>query len=110
MNTVVSSWQSMSRALIKKKSVENGGDEHIGEAAISDFDDEKTLNAENSNEKLFLPYIGNGFIGLSANSKLGLFASHMKSLSLRVMYNPLASIYIDNLERKGFNTAFFYEI
>lgn len=62
-------------------------------------------------EKYFLPYTGNGYIGLSVLSKKGLFASmsvsghqiasySSSSLNLSLMYSPLAFIYADNLNRK----------
>jgi hypothetical protein len=68
-------------------------------------DDLQLFNGYNelAYDKLYLPYTGNGYIGLAINSKLGLYASQerAKSLSLPLMYNPLVIIYSDNLEKKG---------
>jgi len=92
----VSNWPSqLSRALKVKKSAV------LGDGDVNVQNDLPPIEEADTSEKIFLPYVGNGFIGVSANSKLGLFANHMKSLSLPVMYNPLVSIYVDNLERKG---------
>lgn len=80
--------------MLNKKSVDGS---EVDESPSLD----EALNPPTEGEKLFLPYTGNGYIGVSANSKIGLFAAHMKSLSLPLLYNPLASIYVDNLEKKG---------
>ena len=53
-----------------------------------------------ANEKLFLPYVGNGYIGISLISKQGLFGSFQKSLSLQLNYNPLIQIYSETLKKK----------
>lgn len=79
--------------MLNKKSVDGS---EVDESPSFD----EALNPPTEGEKLFLPYTGNGYIGVSANSKIGLFAAHMKSLSLPLLYNPLASIYVDNLEKK----------
>lgn len=59
-------------------------------------------NADASlNEKYFLPYTGNGYIGVSLFGKNGLYSYLQKSLSLKLNYNPLAQIYSDTLSFKG---------
>lgn len=98
MNTVVSSWpnQFNKANAIKNQENENSGknDDLVQVASLEE--------AFNSNEKLYLPYTGNGYIGISANSKLGLFANQLKSLSLPLLYSPLSFIYTDNYsEKKG---------
>lgn len=97
MNTVVSSWPTQfSRALnVKANSAGDGENSNLVED-LSPIEDK--ISGE---QKLFLPFTGNGYIGLAANSKNGLFVHHMKSLSLPIVYNPLARIYLDNLEKKG---------
>ena len=100
MNTVVSNWPTqLSRALNVKPKIasETETNENLNIA-----EELNSLEATLPNDqKLFLPFTGNGYIGLAANSKNGLFVNHMKSLSLPIIYNPLASIYLDNLEKKG---------
>ena len=52
-------------------------------------------------EKYFLPFSGNGYIGISASSKIGILASFQKYLSLPINYNPLVQIYSDTFLKKG---------
>ena len=58
-------------------------------------------NVDDIDEKLFLPFVGNGYIGLSTISKQGFFAYHQKTLSLPLRYSPLVQIYSETLKKKG---------
>ncbi len=49
----------------------------------------------------YVPYTGNGFIGISLNSKEGVFGFYQKSLSLKFNYNPLSYIYLEGFEKTG---------
>ncbi|CAF0948843.1 unnamed protein product [Brachionus calyciflorus] len=55
---------------------------------------------DHHDENLFLPYTGNGYIGISIISKRGIFANHHKTLSLPLLYNPLSQIYSDSMAKK----------
>lgn len=108
MNTVVSEWPMQLSDVIKK-------DQNIppksSDQAPTINDDLLLLDNEQIDyDRLYLPYTGNGYIGLAINSKMGLFANHLKGLSLELMYNPLSIIYSDNLEKKGirFKFAIFF--
>jgi hypothetical protein len=50
-------------------------------------------------EHFFLPYTGNGYIGLSLQSTQGIYVNFQKSLSLLLHYNPLVQVYSDTLSR-----------
>lgn len=52
-------------------------------------------------ENLFLPYVGNGYVGVSLTSKEGIFAFNQKSASFPLHYNPIANIYSDTMSKKG---------
>jgi hypothetical protein len=82
-NTLVTEWPIVDLDPLNEKTNDNKQDVHIGE------------------ENLFLPYTGNGYIGISINSKQGLYANYHKSLSLPIMYNPLVNIYSDTMSKKG---------
>ena len=72
------------------------------ETKQSDVDESNKLSDEsNEGEHVFMPYAGNGYIGLSLFSKNGLFSYHQKSVNLKLNYNPLAQIYSDILPSKG---------
>ena len=67
---------------------------------------EKTTNKEDSldnlnDELFFLPYTGNGYLGLSFKSKLGIFINFHKNLNLQSYFNPLVEIYSDRLTKYG---------
>lgn len=70
--------------------------------------EENTDEALNKDDKYFLPYVGNGYIGLSVSSKQGLYSYHQKSLNLKLNYNPLAQIYSDTLTYKGMSLDYFF--
>jgi hypothetical protein len=70
--------------------------------------EENTDEALNKDEKYFLPYTGNGYIGLSFFSKRGLYSYHQKSLNLKLNYNPLVQIYSDTLTYKGRRSYFIF--
>lgn len=63
--------------------------------------DLKETDLYTEEEHLYLPFTGNGYIGLSIISKQGLYANYQKTLSLPLMYSPLAQIYSDTLPKKG---------
>lgn len=52
-------------------------------------------------KNIYLPYTGNGYIGVSMQSKYGLYANYHKSLSLNLKYNPLVQVYSDQLSKMG---------
>ena len=83
------------------------------EAKASDNElklEENTGESLNKDEKYFLPYAGNGYIGLSVFSKRGLHSYHQKSLNLKLNYNPLVQIYSDTLTYKGKTVFYFHFI
>lgn len=62
------------------------------------------LSDTSGSSRFFLPYTGNGYIGVSitnqnANGE-GLYANYQKTLSLPLMFSPLASLFTDGYERK----------
>lgn len=65
----------------------------------SEFTDPAISGDDTSDEHFFLPYTGNGYIGLAIQSKEGLFVNFHKSLSLNINYNPLAQVYIEALTK-----------
>lgn len=67
--------------------------------SLLEASNENDLN--NKDEKTFLPFIGNGNLGLSLFSKNGLYLYHQKSSNLKLSYNPLAQAYVDTLPNKG---------
>jgi hypothetical protein len=73
--------------------------------SLLEASNENDLN--NKDEKTFLPFIGNGNIGLSLFSKNGLYLYHQKSSNLKLSYNPLAQVYVDTLPNKGLLLFFF---
>lgn len=50
-------------------------------------------------EHFFLPYTGNGYLGLSMKSKLGIFVNFHKNLNLQLYFNPLVDVYSDRLTK-----------
>lgn len=60
---------------------------------------ETSLNHQ-TDEKFYIPYTGNGYIGLSIQSNEGLFVSYHKSLSLKIFHNPLVQVYSENYPKK----------
>lgn len=59
------------------------------------------LHNDEDDENFFLPYTGNGYIGLSVQSSQGIFVNFQKSLSLNLKYNPLVQVYSDTLTKMG---------
>lgn len=57
------------------------------------------LHNDEDDENFFLPYTGNGYIGLSVQSSQGIFVNFQKSLSLNLKYNPLVQVYSDTLTK-----------
>jgi hypothetical protein len=82
-------------------------------AALSEWRDEAMSSntnedtTESNYENKYLPYTSNGYIGISMISKQGLFASHFKSLNTLLGYNPLVSVYSDNLVKQEFSLVEF---
>jgi hypothetical protein len=96
MNYLYSDWSSY------KKYVSNKNDDNkVNENVISTDPSIMSLINDYEDEKLFLPFTGNGYIGIAINSNKGLHAYHQKSLNLPVKYNPIAQISSDTLESKG---------
>lgn len=74
-----------------------------GDRFISYSNSKLQTNDESTNEPLddlpfFLPYTGNGYIGLSIKSDNGMFLNFHKSMNLKLFYNPLVQIYSDRLK------------
>ena len=68
------------------------------------FNNEISLSQSKSNiqeKSIYLPYTGNGYIGVSIQSKQGLYANYHKSLSLNLNFNPLVQVYSDRLSKMG---------
>lgn len=66
------------------------------------FNNEISLSQSKSNiqeKSIYLPYTGNGYIGVSIQSKQGLYANYHKSLSLNLNFNPLVQVYSDRLSK-----------
>jgi hypothetical protein len=76
--------------------------------SLLEASNENDLN--NKDEKTFLPFIGNGNLGLSLFSKNGLYLYHQKSSNLKLSYNPLAQAYVDTLPNKGLLFFFLAKI
>lgn len=87
MNTVHSEWSSYKKSLIN-----NEENNHL---------------IDNDNEKLFLPFTGNGYLGISINSNLGVYVYHQKAVSLPIKYNPVTQISSDILNFKEINVIEF---
>lgn len=62
------------------------------------------LSDSSGSSRFFLPYTGNGYIGVSITNQNtngeGLYANYHKTLSLPLMFSPLASLFTDGYERK----------
>lgn len=67
----------------------------------SSQDDKKGSTDHLDDEPFFLPYTGNGYLGLSMKSKLGIFVNFHKNLNLKLYFNPLVEIYSDRLNKIG---------
>ena len=65
------------------------------------LNENKNNNNNNENEARFLPYTGNGFIGLSLASDQGIYVSHQRSqISLKINYQPVSRIFSTMLSNK----------
>ena len=89
MNYLYSDWSNY-----EKYSSNNNNNNNANENVIS-------TDPSYEDEKLYLPFTGNGYIGIAINSNRGIYAYHQKSLGLPVKYNPIAQISSDTLIRKG---------
>jgi hypothetical protein len=77
---------------------------------INNNDDSVTIENNIKNEEMikslsddgnyYIPFTGNGYIGISLNTKSGLVAKHVNSLSMSLKYNPLVSLYADEYSAK----------
>ena len=93
MNFVDSDWSFNDQN--SRPKVAGGGEEVI---QANNKNDQSFFT--DANEKLFLPFTGNGYIGISLISKQGIFGSLQKSLNIQLKYNPLIQIYSENLKKK----------
>jgi hypothetical protein len=82
---------------------DNGKLNIIPDASLSLLEQQK-INQEtlytDAKDDLYLPYAGNGYIGVSLISKQGLYGSYQKGLQLQLKYNPLTQIYSETLKKK----------
>ena len=92
MNFVESDW-SFSEQILNSKPVS-------GEDTINQLNLQHEQSLADDSEKLYLPFTGNGYIGISIVSKQGLYASPLKSLNLQLKYNPIIQIYSETLKKK----------
>ena len=77
------------------------GDRFAQNTLINTEVEDKSLTEHLDDEPFFLPYTGNGYIGLSIKSKQGLYLNFHKSMYLNLFYNPLVEIYSDQLTNSG---------
>jgi len=101
MNFVESDWsfeQSEQSSRVQVVGGNVGGGGGVEELTIPNQNDQNLFT--DPSEKLFLPFVGNGYIGISLISKQGIFGSLHKSLNLPLKYNPLIQIYSENLKKK----------
>ena len=95
MNLVVNDEYASNLHEIKNLKNNNNNNNNLDSPENSNSD------SNGDSDKYFLPYAGNGYIGVSLFGKNGLYSYHQKSLSLKLNYNPLAQIYSDTLPVKG---------
>ena len=68
---------------------------------VDQIQKQQILATEEDGENFFLPYTGNGYIGLALQSTQGIYVNMQKSLSLNLRYNPLVQVYSDTLAKSG---------
>ena len=105
MNYLYSDWSNYKKYVLNN----NNDNKKVNENVISTDPSIMSLINDYEDEKLFLPFTGNGYIGISINSNKGLYVYHQKSLSLSIKYNPVALITSDTLDSKGNGHDFYMD-